>query len=340
MTNALRVLVTEPDHAASQLIRQTVTNRRTAEVIQVASAGEARAAISGDAGIFDLAFLEADLPDESGLKLARWIRTDETSPRPNLPLILMSGSFTPESTKAAMHAGARLLLPKPFNSGRLTLMIEEATTAYPNFIVSPSYVGPDRRLSKRPVRADRRVAQSIAVQIVDEPSNYVLGPETIVVIFDYLKLRLSGAGNDMFRDFILRPHLARAMHNIPVLQDRLLTKVTQQHTILQADTDALANGASGATLKRMHRSAHTISVDTTTAGFTLMAAIATSLHHYTSGTYDVSERLVRFLSTHVVALKSAISHRIFDDGGAVGHAIVSTIGTAEAIFRRPVGASS
>ena len=338
MATALRVLIADPNQVASQLIKQTVTARRAAEVIQANTAEEARAAISGDAGIFDLAFLEADLPDEPGLSLARWIRADEKSPRPNLPIILMSGSFTPESTKAAMHSSARFLLPKPFNSGRLTLMIEEATTAYPNFIVSPSYVGPDRRVSKRPVRAERRVAKSLAVQIVDEPSSYALGPETIVVIFDYLKLRLSGAGNDMFRDFILRPHLARAMHNIPVLQDRLLTKVTQQHTILQADTDALANGANGSTLKRMHRSAHTISVDTTTAGFTLMAAIATSLHHYTSGTYDVSERLVRFLSTHVVALKSAIAHRIFDDGGAVGHAIVSTIGAAEAIFRRPAGA--
>lgn len=338
MTTALRVLVTDPNQVASQLIKQTVTARRAAEVIQVASAEEARAAIAGDAGIFDLAFLDADLPDEPGLRLARWIRTDEKSPRPNLPIILMSGSFTPESTKAAMHAGARFLLPKPFNSGRLTLMIQEATTAYPNFIVSPSYIGPDRRVSKRPVKADRRVAKSIAVQIVDEPSNYALGSETIVVIFDYLKLRLSGAGNDMFRDFILRPHLARAMHNIPVLQERLLTKVTQQHTILQADTDALAAGANGSTLKRMNRSAHTISVDTTTAGFTLMAAIATSLHHYTSGAYDVSDRLVRFLSTHVVALKSAIAHRIFDDGGAVGHTIVSTIGAAEAIFRRPASA--
>lgn len=338
MPRSLRILVTDPNQVTSQLIKQTVTSRRAAEFIQVGSAQDARAVIAGDDGIFDLMFLESDLPDEPGLKLSQWVRADERSPRPNLPIILMSGGFTPESTRASIHAGARFLLQKPFTQGRVSLLTEEATTAYPNFIVGPSYVGPDRRTARRPVKADRRLARSTAVQIVDEPADYVLSSQTIVVIFDYLKLRLSGSSPDMFRDFILRPHLRKAMRNIPSVQERILAKVTEQHVILSKEHDALAGGANGNTLRRMHHTARTISVDTTTAGFTLMSAIATSLHHYTSGVYEVSDRLIRFLSTHVSALRSAIVHRIFDDGGPVGHSIVGTLGIAEAIFRRPAEA--
>ena len=84
----------------------------------------------------------------------------------------------------------------------------------------------------------------------------------------------------------------------------------------------------------MNGTALQIANDTSTAGFTLMAAISTSLHHYTSGAYEISDRLSRFLLTHVTALGSSIAHRIFDEGGNVGQSIIATIGVAEAVFRR------
>jgi CheY-like chemotaxis protein len=334
MAQPLRILVADPNQVARQLIKRSVTTWRAAEFTFVASAAEAKAAVATEGYPYDLMFVESELPDDAGVRLTRWIRVDEASPRPNLPVVLMSSGFPQDGMKAALHSGALFVLQKPFNQSRVTALVDEATTAYPNFIVSPSYVGPDRRTARRPARIDRRLTRSSDVQIVDDPESYEMEKDAVVVVFDYLRLRLSRAEPQAFRDFLVRQHLRNAIRNIPLVQERVLARVAERHSVLRADSDLLARDGSGDALRRMNGTALGIANETSTAGFALMAAISTSLHHYTSGAYEISDRLVRFLVTHVTALGSAIGHRIFDDGGNVGQSIVATIKVAEAVFRR------
>jgi CheY-like chemotaxis protein len=340
MTQSLRILVADPNQVARQLIMRSVTSWRPAEFTYVGTAAEAKAALATDGLAFDLMFVESELPDDAGARLTRWVRIDDTSPRPNLPVVLMSSGFPQDGMKTAFNAGAHFLLQKPFNQSRVTAIVDEATSAYPNFIVSPSYVGPDRRTARRPIRQDRRHTVSSSVQIVDDPAGYSLEKDTVVVVFDYLRLRLSRAEPELFREFLLRPHLYQAIHNIPSVRERVLARVADQHTTLRTESQALATSGNGTTLHRMNGTALAIANETSTAGFALMAAISTSLHHYTSGAYEVSDRLVRFLVTHVSALGSAVAHRIFDDGGNVGQSIIATIGVAEAVFRRSAAKAS
>ncbi len=333
MSKSLRFLVADPNAETRQSLRQALTTRRLAEVVEVGSAEESRALLS-DGSTFDMVFVDEQLTDQSGLILTRWIRRDPASPRPNLPVILMSANSGPDLANVATQIGARML-PKPFNQGRAVLLVEKELTAYPNFIVSPSFFGPDRRGEKRPIVGERRTAKSATVQIVDDPNDYIVDKDAIVVIFDYLKLRLSGASPDAFRDFLLRAHLHLATENIPLIQERMLGKVILQQEGLDHDLSDLRSGAGGSTLKRMHNSSRTMMIDTATAGFVLMSQIATSLHHYTSETQGISDRLFRFLGAHVTAIRSAISYRIFDDGGTVGQSIVGALKVAEGLFRRP-----
>ena len=334
MALPLRILVTDPNEVAQQLIKRSVTSWRPAEFSYAATATEAKAALSAGDRAFDLMFVESELPDEGGAQLTRWVRTDDKSPRPNLPVVLMTARLPEYGMKPALNTEAHVVLQRPFNPGRVAAIVDEAISAYPNFIVGPSYVGPDRRGAKGPIRQDRRVIRSSNVQIVDDPADYALETDAAVVVFDYLRLRLARATPDRFRDFLLRPHLDPAIRNIPMIRERVLGKVSEGHTVLRTESAALARGGDGDTLRRMNGTALAISNDTNAAGFALMAAISTSLHHYTSGTYEISDRLVRFLVTHVSALGSTIAHRIFDNGGTVGQSIIATIGVAEAVFRR------
>lgn len=335
MAAPLRILVTDPDQAVRQLITRSVQAWRPVDFTFANTAADAKAALAADDQAFDLMFVDAQLPDDSGVRLTRWVRADDASPRPNLPVVLMSSAFPQDAMKAARHAGAHLVMQKPFNASRVTQIVDEAASAYPNFIVSPAYVGPDRRVSKRPIKLDQRSQRSGDIQIIDDPSNYTLDSAAMVVVFDYLKLRLSRADPEVFRDYLLRRHLRPAMHNIPLVRERVLAKVSERHSTLKVEGEALARGGgTGETLRRMNGTALQIATDTSTAGFTLMAAISTSLHHYTSGAYEISDRLSRFLLTHVTALGSSIAHRIFDEGGNVGQSIIATIGVAEAVFRR------
>ena len=155
MAAPLRILITDPDQAVRQLITRSVQSWRAADFTFAATAAEAKTALSADGQAFDLMFVDAQLPDDSGVRLTRWVRADDASSRPNLPVVLMSSAFPQDAMKAARHAGAHLVMQKPFNGSRVTELVDEAASAYPNFIVSPSYVGPDRRAGRQPIQIGR-----------------------------------------------------------------------------------------------------------------------------------------------------------------------------------------
>src|SRR5258708_34139116 len=61
-------------------------------------------------GEFDFAFLNAELPDMSGLDVARYIRKRDEK----IAIIISSVNDDPEATRAAVVAGCDLYLVKPF----------------------------------------------------------------------------------------------------------------------------------------------------------------------------------------------------------------------------------
>ena len=105
-TCALPILVTDPNEVARQLIMRSVRSWRLAEFTFAATAAEAKAALTEEDRAYDLMFVESELPDDAGVRLTRWVRIDDRSPRPNLPVVLMSAGFPQDGVKAALHSGA------------------------------------------------------------------------------------------------------------------------------------------------------------------------------------------------------------------------------------------
>lgn len=334
MVQPLRILVADPSPGTASYIRQTVAPVKAADVVSVTTAADARRRLSATDLFYDLAFIDMDIADSGGAALVRWIRADDDSPRPNLPVVLMSDSAEPAVTAAAVEAGTRLFLRKPFTQGRVLAIVDHLRSAYVNFLVSPTYIGPDRRATKRPVTVERRLAGSGMTQIVEDPSSYKSGDDAIVTVFDYTRLSLAEADLSRFRDFLTREHLKQAVANLARVREQVVSKVIQQHKNLETQHAALREGGSGDELKAMHSTATDITLRTTAAGFTLISAIAGSLRHYASGAYRISARLIQFLGSHIAAIRSALVHRVFDTGGTVGQSIVSAVRKAEHVFRR------
>jgi len=335
MVQPFRVLIADPDLRSAELIARTASAMRATEIVRVATAEAAQQKLSDDERPCDLMFAAADLADLEAPSLLRWIRRDDDSRRPNIPVVVLhEGQLATAESNALVDAGTRLLLRKPLTQSRIAKIVDGAAGAYASFVVSPSYIGPDRRANKRPVRDERRITRSSAVQIVEDPANYAPGDETVVIVFDYLRLRVSGADVRSFRDFLTRDHLRAALASLSDSRHRILTRTERQHGVLEAQLAALDRDGGREHLKRMNVAAWAVAADCASAGWILMTSIARSLHHYTSGAYRPSKQLVRFLGSHVTALKSAIVCRIFDDGGRVGLEIVQTIRSAELVFRR------
>jgi CheY-like chemotaxis protein len=340
MVQPFRVLIADPDLPSVELIARTASALRATEILRVGTAEAAQQKLSDDERPCDLLFATADLADMETPALVRWIRTADSSRRPNIPVVVMhDAALPPTASRSLVDAGTRLLLKRPLTSSRIAKIVDQAAGAYASFIVSPSYIGPDRRAAKRPIRDEQRITRSSAVLIVEDPTSYTPSEDTVVVVFDYLRLRVSGADLRQFRDFLTRDHLQAAIANLSASRNRILTKTERQHVVLETALAELGNGGGRDQLKRMNKAARDVAADCASAGWVLMASIAKSLHHYTSGAYRPSKQLVRFLASHVSALKAAIVGRIFDDGGRIGHEIVETIRSAELVFRRAAAAA-
>lgn len=332
MVQPLRILVADSNPATASLIRQTITPVKPADIVSAASAAEARQRLSATDIFYDLAFVDMGIAGSSGTEFVRWVRADDESPRPNLPVVLMADVFAPAVSAAAIEAGTRLFLTKPVMRGRVLAIVDRLRSAYTNFLVCPTYVGPERRGAKRPVMIERRMAGQGITQFVEDPSSYRQWDDAIVTVFDYVRLSLAEADLTKFRDFLTRDHLKQAVANLERVSERVVSTVIQQHRNLEAQHAALREGADQ--LEAMHATATDIALRTTAAGFTLISSIAGSLRHYASGAYRISPKLIQFLGSHISAIRSALVRRVFDAGGAVGQAIVSAVREAEHVFRR------
>jgi CheY-like chemotaxis protein len=123
----------------------------------------------------DLVFTDWQMPGESGIDLIRAIRERPDSPDPLLPVILLTASGGAEHVLGASNAGAADFLVKPISRSRIIERVISATTRQRPFIVSPSYIGPERRSGPRPGDAAGQGQDPIP------PSTIVLPPDGLLL---------------------------------------------------------------------------------------------------------------------------------------------------------------
>jgi CheY-like chemotaxis protein len=77
----------------------------------------------------DLALIDHELSDMSGLELTRRFRLDPLSPNPDLPIILLAPHAQPYMLEKLQTSGANSYLPKPVNARTLRERIGAVLTA-------------------------------------------------------------------------------------------------------------------------------------------------------------------------------------------------------------------
>lgn len=104
----------------------------------------------------DIMLLDTRMDGMSGIELVNYIRNDEKSPHPYLPIIMVSGYGDHENVTMARDAGITEYLAKPLSVAvmgqRLTAVIEHARP----FVRTKEFFGPDRRRRKVPPEGSPR----------------------------------------------------------------------------------------------------------------------------------------------------------------------------------------
>ena len=112
----MRILVAEDDAPLAEFLSQRLQQERF--TVQVVSDGEEARRLASDQ-VYDLVILDLNLPRVGGLDVLREIR----SKKPDLPVVIVTGSGMVEERVRGLDAGADDYLAKPFAFAELAARI-------------------------------------------------------------------------------------------------------------------------------------------------------------------------------------------------------------------------
>jgi CheY-like chemotaxis protein len=139
----LKALIVEDNSHMRSLLRALLNS---IGITDIAEAAQGQAAIEAlglprpRVVLTDLAMKPMD-----GLEFTRYVRNDQNSPNPFIPIIMITGHTEKHRVEAARDAGVTELLAKPITASNLFARIAEIVERPRAFVRCDSYFGPDRR---------------------------------------------------------------------------------------------------------------------------------------------------------------------------------------------------
>ena len=123
----LSVLLIDDSRAVRGVIKTLLKGLGVNEVYESADGREA--IVLPNTGRPDVALIDYDLGQVSGLDVVRELRDCRLSPNPDLPVLLLAPVDLPYLVSGATEAGANAILPKPINASTLGASLETVITA-------------------------------------------------------------------------------------------------------------------------------------------------------------------------------------------------------------------
>ena len=139
----LRVLIVEDNAHMRTLLRALLNSAGIKQIVEASSGQTALTMLrehKPDLVLSDLAMKPMD-----GLELTRHVRTDEHSPNPFVPIIMITGHTEKYRVEAARDAGVTEFLAKPITAHDLFARIAEIMERPRAFVRCDTYFGPERR---------------------------------------------------------------------------------------------------------------------------------------------------------------------------------------------------
>lgn len=144
----LRILVIDDNDFMRQLYRQLLQaiGFRPAHINEATDGGTAIRHLNDH--VCDLAICDLNMKPMNGKVFTRFMRADQASPDPYLPIIVCTGHTELVHIANARDAGANEILSKPVTGAALYARLQAVVEAPRPFIITQEFVGPDRRRRK------------------------------------------------------------------------------------------------------------------------------------------------------------------------------------------------
>jgi two-component system chemotaxis response regulator CheY len=154
MTDRLSVLVLDDSAHMRGLLRTILSGFSVRRVEEAADVD--RAVTIAEGGGIDVALVDLKLEGGSGFDFCRRIRFGPEGPLIRLPIIMVTAHSERTLVREAINAGVDEFLVKPVSAADVASKINAVFERRRTFIISPDYIGPDRRRRNDPEYAGPR----------------------------------------------------------------------------------------------------------------------------------------------------------------------------------------
>lgn len=150
------LLIADPDREIAQVLKNALITLGFLHINVVNNGRQALAALKERR--YDFMITDWQMPEVDGLQLVQTIRRHPQFPLPALPVLMLTAQAERDDVVTARDAGVNEFVVKPFTIRTVFDRIVQLIDHPRNFVLSPSYVGPDRRRKGSPPEgmADRR----------------------------------------------------------------------------------------------------------------------------------------------------------------------------------------
>lgn len=156
----VRFLVVDDNVHMIHLVKTILKGFGAEQVFEARNPAEAFHALRHDA--IDIIVLDYVMGEEDGVGLVRKVRTDEQSPAPYIPIIMLTAHSERRRVEIARDAGVNEFCAKPVTPAELLRKIASVIDHPRAFIRNEAYFGPDRRRHHDPnyTGPERRAAEA------------------------------------------------------------------------------------------------------------------------------------------------------------------------------------
>jgi CheY-like chemotaxis protein len=145
----LNIFVADEQLEMRRLIRTALQGLRRAEYTEYKEFEALKADLAF--AWLDLILVDMELPGGDICELIRAIRYNEYGMNPFVPIIAMTWATDRNSIRNIIDTGVDSVLIKPLSSGAIIKYVDMLTNARKSFVVTSSYIGPDRRANSKRV---------------------------------------------------------------------------------------------------------------------------------------------------------------------------------------------
>jgi CheY-like chemotaxis protein len=152
--SGIQVLVIDSVGHVRKLLRHLLGLLRVAGISEMGDTREALAALRERP--FDAIFCDENAGPDPALEFCRALRRDEQSMNMMVPIVLVTAAARSDTVSNWRDAGGNVALAMPLSAGAVMARLGPVLKSPRGFVVSPAFVGPDRRKGDAPYPGSNR----------------------------------------------------------------------------------------------------------------------------------------------------------------------------------------